>query len=536
MKIRKVLFIVAFLLAFSVLLSPFSYAQDYSFAVPSNYSDVYINQDGSVTIAYAITFSNDPGAVPIEIVDIGLPTDNYDISTAKAWIDNTSITEIYKSTVVDTGVEVHLGALSIPPGQTKTLNFQIDNPHMVYTDDEKQGYASMEFSPTWFDPNSTSGTTDVAVNIHFPPGVQPGETIYHYSRKFDNTSQDKDGRIVFTFREPSGSPSSQYTYGVSFPAKYVATVFEPYRPSFAAKVVEFFVNHIFLFFFLGIAGLVILNLFRQRRRKMDYMPANVAIEGVGIKRGLTAPEAALLTDTPLNKVVTMILFGLLKKGIVRVETTPTPKVFKLDGAATESLKTYEKDFLACVKSDGTLETKDLKTALVTMIKETDKTLKGFSRAETTDYYRAIVDLAWKHVTAANTPELLGKEWDDKLEWMMMDKDYGEKMEDTFEGRDVLMPRWYGNYYGPSTARPSTVGTGGKFEMPGAKLANEMVTSVENFSGKLITNVESFVTGVSRVTNPPPQTSSGRSSGGGGGGCACACACAGCACACAGGGR
>ena len=268
---------------------------------------------------------------------------------------------------------------------------------------------------------------------------------------------------------------------------------------------------------------------------MQYMPANVAIEGVGIKRGLTAPEAALLTDTPLAKVVTMILFGLLKKGIVRVETTPSPKVFKLDGASTEALRPYEKAFLACVKADGTLDTGPLKPAMVDMIKETNKALKGFSRAETTDYYRAIVDLAWKHVKAANTPELLGQEWDKQLEWTMMDKDYDKKMEDTFDGRDVVMPRWYGNYAGP-TARPSAAGTGGRFEMPGAKLANDMVSSVEGFSGKLITNVESFVTGVSHVTNPPPQTSSGRSSGGGGGGCACACACAGCACACAGGGR
>jgi hypothetical protein len=534
-KIQKVLFVAAFLAALFVLVSSSCFAADYYFSVPSNTSDVYINQDGSVTIAYAITFANDSGASPIDVVDIGLPNDSYDLSTAKAWINNTPITEIYKSTYIDTGVEVRLGGLSIPAGKTDTLYFQITNPHMVYTDDEKKDYASVEFSPTWYGSDYTTGTTDVMVNFHFPPGVQPTETVYHHDRKFDTTSQDKDGRIVFTFREPQGSPSSQYMYGVSFPTKYVATVFEPYRPSFAAKVLEFFFNHIFLFFFLGIVGLVVLNLFRARQRKMDYMPADVAIEGVGIKRGLTAPEAALLIDTPLNKVVTMILFGLLKKGIVRVETTPPPKVFKLDGGPTESLKPYEKDFLACVKSDGTLETANLKTALVTMIKETNKALKGFSRTETTDYYRAIVDLGWKMVTEAKTPELLGQEWDKMLEWTMMDKDYDKKMEDTFDGRDVVMPRWYGNYYGPSTVRPSGAGTGGPMKLPGATLANNMVTSVENFSGKLITNVESFVTGVSRVTNPAPQ-SSGHSSGGGGGGCACACACAGCACACAGGGR
>jgi hypothetical protein len=323
-------------------------------------------------------------------------------------------------------------------------------------------------------------------------------------------------------------------YGVSFPKKYVTTVFEPYRPPFALKVLNFFFDHIFLFFFLGIVGLIVLNIFRQRQRKMAYMPANVAIEGVGIKRGLTAPEAAILSELPLNKVVTMILFGLLKKGVVRVETSPTPKVFKLDGAPAAGLRPYETEFLACVKTDGTLDTSKLKDAMVAMIKAVNTSLKGFSRTETIDYYRAIVDLAWKHVQDAKTPELLGQELDDKLEWTMMDKDYDKRMEDTFSGRTVVLPRWYDNYSSP-TAGPTVRGPGGAQSLPGARLANEMVGSVEKFSGKMISNVESFVSGVSRVTNPPPQSSGGYHSGGGGG-CACACACAGCACACAGGGR
>jgi hypothetical protein len=323
-------------------------------------------------------------------------------------------------------------------------------------------------------------------------------------------------------------------YGVSFPAKYVTTVFEPYRPSFVSKVFSFFINHIFLFFFLGIIGIVILNLFRKNQRKMAYMPASAAIEGVGIKRGLTAPEAAVLNELPLNKVVTMILFGLLKKSIVKVETSPTPKVFKLSGAATTALKPYETGFLQSLKPDGTLDTKPLKDTMVAMIKDVDKSLKGFSRKETADYYRTIVDLAWKHVTAANTPELLGQEWDDKLEWILMDKDYDKRMEDTFSGHTVILPRWYGNYSSP-TAGPTMSGPAGKLELPGAKFANDMVSSVEKFSGKMISNVESFATGVTSATNPVPQ-SSGSSHSGGGGGCACACACAGCACACAGGGR
>jgi len=44
------------------------------------------------------------------------------------------------------------------------------------------------------------------------------------------------------------------------------------------------------------------------------------MEGHGIKRGLTAVEAAVLMQQPMDKIFTMILFGLLKKGAAEVVT------------------------------------------------------------------------------------------------------------------------------------------------------------------------------------------------------------------------
>jgi hypothetical protein len=39
----------------------------------------------------------------------------------------------------------------------------------------------------------------------------------------------------------------------------------------------------------------------------------VSIEGHGIKRSLTAVEAAILLEQPMDKILTMILFGTIKK-------------------------------------------------------------------------------------------------------------------------------------------------------------------------------------------------------------------------------
>ena len=102
----------------------------------------------------------------------------------------------------------------------------------------------------------------------------------------------------------------------------------------------------FVMFGGGWAFLAFLGNRAQKRRKMQYLPPELAVEGTGVKRGLTAVEAAILLEAPLNKVMTMILFGLLKKGIITVEsekplkitaTDPVPEDVKLRVGTTTSV-------------------------------------------------------------------------------------------------------------------------------------------------------------------------------------------------------
>ncbi|HFD40795.1 MAG TPA: hypothetical protein ENJ31_13210, partial [Anaerolineae bacterium] len=67
-----------------ILAAPLALAQDYSFNVQENRVHVYINGDGTVEIVYDITFANDPGAHPIDVVDIGFPNDSFDLNQVRA--------------------------------------------------------------------------------------------------------------------------------------------------------------------------------------------------------------------------------------------------------------------------------------------------------------------------------------------------------------------------------------------------------------------------------------------------------------------
>jgi len=518
-------------------------AQDYSFTVDRMHVQVYIQEDSSVDIVYDITYTNDPGAHVIDIADVGLPNDYYDLSSATATINGQSVSGIYESEWLDTGVEVHLGANQIMPGETGTLHLEISNPHMVYQDTEDENYASVRFYPHYYE-GTGHGTTDLQLSIYFPPGVQPDETRYH-DQEFTQAYIDGD-RPVMIWAIPNARADQQYQFGVSFPQQYVREVYADPGVDVVGAIIGL-IGGLFgalmpLTICGGFALWIILGAMigsvRRRSRLMDYMPPLVSVEGLGIKRGLTAVEAAILLEAPLNKVLTMILFGLLKKGAVRVVSDEPLRLEKAD-ALPEGLHPYENDFLGAIKKKGDLRQKDLTKAITDLIEEVNQKMKGFHAKDTIAYYKDIVARAWKQVESADTPEIV----DENLEWMMMDEAFEQKMPETFGTRPVPMPAWWWLYAGRSrtTTPSSTVGkaapsTGAPRTVPGAMVAHTVVSRVEGLSNRIVTNVSDFTARVTRTTHPVPVSTSSSSGRSGGGGCACACACAGCACACAGGGR
>ncbi|MBC7249923.1 MAG: hypothetical protein H5T62_06515 [Anaerolineae bacterium] len=549
--------IVAVLVVLLVVLSTGEWAlvlaQDLSFSLDRNISHVYINKDGSADIEYELTFTCDRGADPIDIVDVGMPNSSYDLSTAVATINGQPVAKIAKSEYVNPGIEVHLGRYAIQPGERGTVRVRINVAEMVYPDSEDEEYASVEFWPTAFGKDFVHGTTYLQVNFHFPLGVTSEETRWHYQ---EFTSWDvQDDRIVFTWTNEAAEGWKQYKYGVSFPRKYVDTVYKPpaFNTSIFGRLTDALCNSpLCCFFAFGLlwVGVVALGSVQSRRRRLKYLPPTLAVEGVGIKRGLTAVEAAILLETPLNKVLTMILFGLLKKGAINV-VSDKPLRLKVTAEKPEGLRTYEEQFLAAVKKDGTLSEQRLRRMMIDLIKEVNNKLKGFSRKETVAYYKDIVRRAWEQVQAGETPEVRSKRFDEGLEWLMMDKEYDEKTERTFREGPVFLPTWWWYYHpwraatassGGGRGRSSSAGTGGGKPvtlptLPGAAFASTVVSGIEGVADRVVSSVERFTGGVTKVTNPPPVStrSSGRSSSGGCA-CACACACAGCACACAGGGR
>jgi hypothetical protein len=542
-----------FILAFSLVSG--AAAQSYSFSLDKEIVHVYWNSDGTLAIDYALTFSNAAGAHVIDFVDVGTPNYSYNNSQITADVNGSpvSISSDYQGT--GSGFAVDLGSHAIQPGQSGTVHISIGRvDNVLYADDNDEAYASAVFAPTYFDGSFVNGTTDLTVTFHLPPGVQPGEPRWHDAPSGfpaePQTGLDSQGRVTYTWYNSSASGSREYEFGASFPKSYIpAEAINTAPVASPISIDSDSLGVILLFCCFGVFFFVIpaLTAIQGNRRKLQYMPPRVALEGHGIKRGLTAVEAAILLEQPLDKIMTMILFGVVKKNAAEV-VSRDPLTVKTLEPQPEGLHPYEISFLkAFEETAGAERQKSLQAMTVALVKSVSEKMRGFSRKETLDYYKSIMERAWQQVEAADTPEVKSQKIEEAMEWTMLDRDYDERMRRSVRG-PIFVPMWWGRY--DPTFRPSGLGgstaragiptsQGGRASLPGADFAASMVTGVQTFSSKVMGDLNTFTSRVTNATNPPPKPATGssyRSGGGKSGGCACACACAGCACACAGGGR
>ncbi len=541
----------AFLLPASAVLAQ----SDYYFSVPRERVDASWESDGTLTLDYEIVFQNGDSAHPIDVVDLGLPNENYNPSNITASLNGRPASYIqWQSDYIDIGPAIYFDN-AIPAGGSGTFTAHITNIQgVLYSDNQDDTYASAVFIPNYFGSDFTFGNSDITMVYHLPPGVRPNEPRWHTADHpgFPDTPEtgtDSAGRITYTWRNTDANPDREYLFGASFPKTYVpaAVIQEPnFWQRLGIDPDTFLPFLVCCCFALFLGGIIWISVVADRRRRMQYLPPKISIEGHGIKRGLTAPEAAVLLEQPMDKIMTMILFSTIKKDAAQV-ANKDPLDISVTSPLPEDLRDYEIEFLKAFDEGNTVRRRHaLQDMMVTLVKSVANKIRGFSKRETVEYYKKITDDAWKQVEDADTPKVQSKLFADNLEWTMMDPNYDRRTRNVFVG-PVYTPLWWGRYdpsYGGGGVGRSVIGapsrsTGGHVSLPnlpGSDFAASMVQGVQNFAGGVMGGVSSFTGGVTKVTNPPPPPT--HTSGGGfsGGGSSCACACAGCACACAGGGR
>src|SRR5215211_6759216 len=89
MKKKLLAIALVFILALNITTS--ASAQSYSFSLDREVVNVYLNSDGSMSLDYQLTFSNQAGAHVIDFIDVGLPNSNYRYNTITADVNGNPV-------------------------------------------------------------------------------------------------------------------------------------------------------------------------------------------------------------------------------------------------------------------------------------------------------------------------------------------------------------------------------------------------------------------------------------------------------------
>lgn len=540
-KRRFHVFATALVLIFAMAVMTTVYAQDRVYHVDHEWVKIWINPDGTIDLFYDMSLTLDSGS-NINYIFIGQPQSDFTIGEAIDQYGHLLIASD-ASSGSDYKVQVNLYQPLIA-GQTARFNLTTNVARMIWEDTDNEGNVGMQFTPTWWEHASVH---DLRILVVFPAGVD--SNMVKTTEVFWDNALAEDGRLGLYWETQNLSLDERYPIGVSFPAEYVEN-YETQPTGIAA-----FFQVYGLILVASVFGIIVIVAIIYAARKKSYLSPQVSMETLGIRRGLTAVEASYLLDMKPTQIVTEILYSLLQKRAVWVESTnPSLKLrimplFKnKKGTSENPLRYYEIDFLQSLKQNGTLDEGKLAHTVIFLRDTVEQKLRGYSRRDTIDYYRKIVAKGWSQVEQAGTVDLASKAYDEHLLWLMLDPNYRSRTETTFRNRTFNpSPLWFWYWYGyrhynprptykprvdaPTESPPTP-------KIPGAEFANNIATAVEKTASNIVTDIEKFANAIipiqpQKASHAPARQESGCVCACAA--CACACACVSCACACAGGG-
>jgi len=505
------------------------------------WAKIWINPDGTIDLFYNVSITQElDSQLDINHIKVGQPNGDFTIGNATDQY-NRSLTTSDASSGTDYKVQVNL-ASPLKPGQTVWFTLTTNIAHMIYQDNQTN--VGMEFTPTWYD---EATVLRLNVSIVVPAGVNA--SMVGTPVNWNGTWVEPDGRLSIYWERQNLLPGQKYTFGVSFPKEYVQN-YETRTTGLIAFLEQYGPLLFVLLILIIVAVAAVLAI-----RKRAYLMPTISMETLGMRRGLSAVEASYLLDVKPTRIVTEILYSLLQKRAVWVEsTTPSIKLKMMPpfqnktGTKETPLRYYEIDFLHTLKEDGTLDEERLAETIIVLRDTVEEKLRGYCRRDTIDYYKKFAEKAWEQVEQAGTPDLASKAYDEQLLWLFLDPDYQTRTQTAFHDRDFEpSPLWlwywfsYQNYHPHPTYRPNVETPAQATKppsIPGAEFANNIAKAVEGTSNSIVVNLEKFANAILPMPAAKSSTEPAHHNADcvcACAACACVCACVSCACACAGGG-
>ncbi|HHY34921.1 MAG TPA: DUF2207 domain-containing protein [Firmicutes bacterium] len=458
---------------------------------------------------------------------VGLPTPDTMVSSV---IDEDGNAVRYSVEITEEQYIVKLrGFPAIKPGTSRSFTVTATVPKFIFPDTQNEDYVTMRYIPGWW--SSEVGSLDIAVIL--PNGVEKSE-IKTGSRKWDGIAQTQSGAYVVTWSFRGLRPDERVSVTVGFPEKYVTLPSqleggktEPVHqyPEYRAPGIGEQGAGTVLVVLMVVAFMlfVVLGLSREQ-----YSSPQVSMEGVGVNENLSPVEASILLNQPPEKTITLLLFSMIKRGIVRVYSTDP---LKLAVEYERDLSEAEKLFIQAINREtGEIEPAKLVPVFRYLVISVNEKMKPYCRRDTEEFYRRRIAELWGEVKAQGTPEMKLEAVDRHLLWLLQAEESSAQLKQVFDESEQMHgyapPRWW------VTGFP--VGPFGYF------WPHYVFMGYYGISDRILRGEERRFREITEsvfVPVRPAARAAGGHTGHHGGiftppSCACACACVSCACACA----
>lgn len=539
LKMRACLaaFFALALVTAATLAFPGAARASFGYTIPKQQDQLTINPDGSVTLIryfeFAVSGSSTDSGTEIWA---GLPTSGTKVSSV---VDQDGKSVSFQTRSSDGQYVVTMTGFAIKPGTQKGFTVTATVSDLVFRDDRNAGYVTMQYMPGWW--SSPVAVQDIAVVL--PAKVEKAE-IRTGSRLWDGIAQTDSGAYVVTWQFKDLKANEKVNVNVGVPDKYVTLPTKEAPPPAVNPPIPGWTprtspspspfaamgGFVFAAVIIGLGlGLI------ARARREEYSSPQVSMEGVGVNETLEPVEASVLLRQPPEKTLTLLLFSMVKKGVVRVyPEEPLRVAIQYERDLTEAERLYLE---AIDRATGAVDGAKLAPCFKHLVTSVNEKMRPYCRRDTEEFYRGVIRRAWDELTASATPELKLTQMDRDLLWLMQDEEKMRASGDLFpqdqEASDL--PDWWtiGFMFARPYAYPFYMWPGAIYghyqDASGGMLGDEERQSMRRISEEIWAPAHA----------PAGPATPGVHRGGGGyhGGftppsCACACACVSCACACA----
>ncbi|RME88221.1 MAG: hypothetical protein D6770_07515, partial [Anaerolineae bacterium] len=270
-----------------------------------------ITPEGALDVYYFLAFKNDSRNTPLSQFSL---RDAYgyrsEVASLQAAVDGTPLAADALS--VEYGdIHLDLGEQAIQSGQSGTVEVRYLLTGQTFTSSwyqERYRRVKLDFEPAGFTEDWLFGPTDLTVRVTLPPGLSEADLDMLTPDDLGEPrfEHDAEGHLVLLWEVSAVSPSTPQYLDLEMPSGVVpeSAVYR-FPPPGLLERLGIDEDTAMLFSCIAfIAGVIVVSTYQARRRKMQYFPPKIKIEGHGIKRGLTAVEAAILMEQPLDKVMT----------------------------------------------------------------------------------------------------------------------------------------------------------------------------------------------------------------------------------------